>query len=412
MMKGVGVMAIQFGQYFNNSKTNATSRVPLTSTPRNTTKGLKAFEQFMLEAKPTLDLNNKPITEKSNHSNNLEMTEFADWTNFFSSNTNSLNSAPFNADLLNQLKDELLPNQLSGQQYGNLEVPYNTKAIKSNTLLDNAKTIAQKITTIYEGGGVTGDFDGQGISIGYLQWNMGSGTLQPMLREMANGANTKDKFNTIFNEIVNHKLSNGKIVKIPMAEALREVLNRSKSEQLAWAKSINDSNNHITEPWKSAFKMLIKDPSFNKIEDQFAKPYLNTAIKIMNDENFGVKTVRGYALAFDIAVQNGSVKASAQKLIKEALSGENNKLTNPNHISLTRNQKAVIKDLQQKLQGVNDPETKKLYYTAAAVAISSNDRFVKDVWSRKAAIVSGSGKVHGSQLNLNADAGLSDHTIA
>ena len=32
--------------------------------------------------------------------------------------------------------------------------------------------------------GITGDFDGQGISFGALQWNLGQGSLQPLLQEM------------------------------------------------------------------------------------------------------------------------------------------------------------------------------------------------------------------------------------
>jgi peptidoglycan hydrolase-like protein with peptidoglycan-binding domain len=32
--------------------------------------------------------------------------------------------------------------------------------------------------------GLAGNFDGQGISFGVLQWNLGQGTLQPMLRDM------------------------------------------------------------------------------------------------------------------------------------------------------------------------------------------------------------------------------------
>ena len=32
--------------------------------------------------------------------------------------------------------------------------------------------------------GLSGDFDGQGISFGVLQWNFGQGSLQPLLKEM------------------------------------------------------------------------------------------------------------------------------------------------------------------------------------------------------------------------------------
>ena len=33
---------------------------------------------------------------------------------------------------------------------------------------------------------LTGNFDGQGVSFGALQWNFGQGTLQPLLQEMFN----------------------------------------------------------------------------------------------------------------------------------------------------------------------------------------------------------------------------------
>jgi hypothetical protein len=32
--------------------------------------------------------------------------------------------------------------------------------------------------------GLSGDFDGQGLSLGALQWNLGQGSLQPLLKEM------------------------------------------------------------------------------------------------------------------------------------------------------------------------------------------------------------------------------------
>jgi hypothetical protein len=34
--------------------------------------------------------------------------------------------------------------------------------------------------------GLSGDFDGQGISFGVLQWNLGQGSLQPLLRKIIN----------------------------------------------------------------------------------------------------------------------------------------------------------------------------------------------------------------------------------
>lgn len=264
------------------------------------------------------------------------------------------------------------------------------KAYGSGTL-NQAKTVAQKISTLYEGGQVTGDFDGQGLSVGYLQWNIGSGTLQPLLKEMA--TKHPQEFDHVFGEL---------------SEELKSVLGKSKSEQLKWAKSINQENK-IVEPWKSAFNQLVKSEQFINVENQHSKSYQAAATKIMND--MGVKTVRGYALAFDIAVQNGSVKSVANTLVNDALRGQKNKLTNPRDTSLTENQKAVVTDLNNRVKDLTDNALKKLYYTAAAVAISSKDQFAKDVWSRKAAIIAGEGTVHGSILALDKSMGLNDQAI-
>ncbi|PKM94345.1 MAG: hypothetical protein CVU84_09730 [Firmicutes bacterium HGW-Firmicutes-1] len=353
------------------------------------------------------------IFESYNPSGNIDWTSIMD--------NSSLNPITLNAlELRNSLVsigDSQIPdtsdamNTNASKKMNNLKKAYGSLPVTGNTLLDKAKGIAKRITSLYEGGEVTGNFDGQGMSVGYLQWNMGSGTLQPLLKEMANSSATQAEFNEIFKDTVYIKDKNGNKTKMTMADALRNVLGKSKSEQLTFARSLNDHKNRIVEPWKSAFNSLIKNTKFIQIEDKHAKPYLNTASNIINNSDFGVKTVRGYALAFDIAVQNGSIKSSAKTLIQDALAGKSNKLTNYNNESLSRNQKVVIKDLNERLKGETDPELKKLYYTAAAVAISSNDRFVKDVWARKSAIIAGTGKVHGSNFNFNDSVGLSDNAV-
>lgn len=273
---------------------------------------------------------------------------------------------------------------------------------------NNIKEIARKITVQFEGSEVTGNFDKQGISIGFLQWNIGSGTLQPLLKQMI--AESPNDFNKIFSDQVVTNDSYGNTIREPMSDVIKNVMNMSESEQLQWAKSINDDNN-IKEPWKSAFNNLVNNDNFIKIEEKFANTYFKNAERIINDKEIGVKTIRGYALAFDIAVQNGSVKSSAKSLIIEALMGKQNKLTNEYDISLTNNQRYVIKDLNRRLKGVTDNNFKKLYYTAAAVAISSNDKYVKDVWSRKSAIVEGTGIVHGTSHNFEKTLGLNDRAL-
>ena len=99
-------------------------------------------------------------------------------------------------------------------------------------------------------------------------------------------------------------------------------------------------------------------------------------------DKYKLKTVRGYALAFDIAVQNGSINpdSEAAKSIDAALN------QNP---SMT----------EKSLLGV----------IAKAVATDSSGNVSADVLSRKTAIVNGEGIVHGSVVDLDASYGLSDN---
>src|SRR5713226_9197492 len=72
--------------------------------------------------------------------------------------------------------------------------------------------------------GLSGDFDGQGISFGVLQWNLGQGSLQPLLREMDHAQ--PEILKQIFDE--------------QYAE-LQAMLGASRDEQLTWARSIQNA---------------------------------------------------------------------------------------------------------------------------------------------------------------------------
>jgi hypothetical protein len=88
--------------------------------------------------------------------------------------------------------------------------------------------------------GLAGDFDGQGISFGVLQWNLGQGTLQPLLR----------KLDMAHPEVVKAAFGDG-------YQELRTMLTKSTREQLAWARKIQTANRRsLVEPWRSRFKAL------------------------------------------------------------------------------------------------------------------------------------------------------------
>jgi len=95
-------------------------------------------------------------------------------------------------------------------------------------------------------------------------------------------------------------------------------------------------------------------------------------------DKYNIKTVRGFALAFDIVTQNGSISSDATKIIDVALEKTPN-MTEKNILGVIAN----------------------------AVADSSADRSA-DIRSRELAIVNGQGTVHGSTLDLDTNYGLSD----
>jgi hypothetical protein len=102
--------------------------------------------------------------------------------------------------------------------------------------------------------GLSGDFDDQGISFGVLQWNIGQGSLQPLLAQM--NQDHPDLLGQVFG---------------PNYSALVAVLGEARDEQLAWAESIQDPIRHVLfEPWQGLFKTLGRLQEFQDIETQSA----------------------------------------------------------------------------------------------------------------------------------------------
>lgn len=232
-----------------------------------------------------------------------------------------------------------------------------------NSPTDDVVNVAINISKQFEVGNssqVAGNFDGQGLSLGYFQWCVGQGTLQPLLNRMDREYNTEMKsiFGTNYNSIHN-------------------MIHDTKENQLKWAKTINSSTNTIAQPWDSQFVSLYNNQHFINIESDAESYYIGQAMLIC--DKYNLKTVRGFALTFDIIVQNGSISIDAAKNIDTALK------KNPNMIE---------RDL--------------LKIIANAIADTSTNN-AEDIRSRKMAIVNGNGTVHGSMIYLDKSYGLSDN---
>ena len=218
------------------------------------------------------------------------------------------------------------------------------------------------LTSQFEGNGgystIAGNFDGAGLSLGIIQFNIKSNSLQPLLRRMIN--DYPDMTHNIFGDHY---------------ESLTNMLDESLAEQLNWAISINSDKNAIIEPWKSQFIALCQTTEFQEIQRGGIQNYIDNAYSIC--ETYDLTTERSLALAFDISVQNGSIKSSAREIINSQLTSST---------------------------GYID----KLTIIANAVADASN--YPDDVRARKMTIVTGSGVVHQKTFYLT-DFGIGDNPI-
>jgi hypothetical protein len=214
--------------------------------------------------------------------------------------------------------------------------------------------------------GLCGDFDGQGISFGVLQWNIGQGSLQPLLAQM--NQNHPDILGQVFG---------------PNYSALVAMLGETLDEQLTWARSIQDPIRHVlSEPWQGQFKTLGRQQEFQDIEAQSAAGIFQQALALCND--FGVSSQRAAALLFDIKVQTGGIKSWVKPQIL-----------------------SDFEQLDQSGTGDVPLEVARLRIIATRSAASANPKWVADVQNRKLTIANGEGTVHGNHYDLEAQYGIS-----
>ncbi len=214
---------------------------------------------------------------------------------------------------------------------------------------------------------LAGNFDGQGLSFGTLQWNIGQGTLQPLLRSMLQNYEqvVKDTLGDKFNEF-------------------KDMLYQTKPEQLQWAKSIQHMTNtkdriwRIDADWNTRLQELGKTPAMIDMQVHSAQTRYNIAKS--NCHYFKLTTERGLALMFDINVQNGRVdrKGAGDRIFKDYL-----KI--PAHLSEEDKQVEMMKIIAIRRSEVSYP------------------RWRKDVENRKMTIAKGDGTVHGRHYKLKED---------
>ena len=211
--------------------------------------------------------------------------------------------------------------------------------------------------------GLSGNFDGQGISLGVCQWNLGQGSLQVLLKDMV------DKNAAIVDGIFHD-----------YAAEFRKMLAASREEQLEWANSIQNQRHQIGEPWLGLLRTLARSEQFQAIQVEHAGHLLQTARQLC--AKFKVTSQRALALMFDIAVQNGS--------INEIVTG-----------TIERDFAKIPATIDR-----DGGEVARLVSIANRRAEAASRQWVEDVRTRKLTIANGLGDVHGRHYDLAQQYGI------
>lgn len=228
------------------------------------------------------------------------------------------------------------------------------------TLNSKTKERALRMVASLEGGWdkSVGNFDGAILSFGPLQWNFGQNTLEPVLIKIYK----KDPSG--FRSIMGDSIT--KVIEKDIG-----VAGDSITESFVKI-NVLSSNGSIKSDWKKRFSNLAKTKAAKDGFIEATSQYYINAMKLAS--SLGLDSERGYALCFDIAVQNGAPRQD--------------------HIHL----------YNSRIHNLSQPkEIDKLKLLATAVADLANPRWRGDVLSRKMSIATGQGVVHGSQINLARD---------
>jgi hypothetical protein len=203
--------------------------------------------------------------------------------------------------------------------------------------------------------GVTGDFDGQGVSFGVLQWNIGQGSLQPLLGEAF------ERHPAVCQNIFHEHF-----------DTLRALGEAPLDQQLDFTRTIQ-TRNVVDEPWRGMLKTLGRTPEFQQIQTEHATKVFETARGLCSE--YKLRSQRAAALMFDIVTQNGSIGP----VVKAQIMADYATIPAGN---------------------ADDVEVARMRAVAIRRASAARPEFVNDVRTRKLAIAEGTGTVHGIFYDL------------
>jgi hypothetical protein len=170
--------------------------------------------------------------------------------------------------------------------------------------LTPAELKAVQITSTLETGkrggfyGLSGNFDGYGISFGLVNWNIGTGSLQPLLRDFA--ASEPTRWKAAFGNDAGSFLA---VITPKGADAEKDQLRFAIEQMNTWRVVKGKTTWSVKEPWVTYFTRLSEDPAFQRIQVRYVRKLLDRARYFC--EYFGLKSEMSFAFMFDAVSSHG-----------------------------------------------------------------------------------------------------------
>lgn len=170
--------------------------------------------------------------------------------------------------------------------------------------LTPAEQLAVKIASTFETGrpgsfhGLTGNFDGQGLSFGLVNWTIGTGSLQPLLRDFAR--EQPARWRAAFGPDADRFLA---VIAPEGPAAVKEQLGFAREEMNEVEVQGGKRFWRIKKLWKTYFDRLADDPAFQAIQVRHLRPLLARADYFCH--YFSLTSERAFAFMFDTVISKG-----------------------------------------------------------------------------------------------------------
>ncbi len=238
---------------------------------------------------------------------------------------------------------------------------------------------ALSITGSFEGKdtftNVTGNFDGQGLSAGVLQWCIAQGSLQDkILKPYLLLHGSIDRLN-IFPEPIMDKLAHA-----PVDAGLRLAIIKMNNSKGVFKKSYS-----VKPEWKSAWIRFLSLPAVHDLQLTACEGVAQQSMRLCKE--WDMVSLRSFCWFFDLITQNGGLKGVTKPR------PDTIKKVNAILFASQKNQEIWTK------RTLNDEQVTLLIASHERAKLSRAE-YQRDVMDRKGTIAVGKGVVHGDLYEI------------